>query len=339
MIDWVVLLTPVALLAVFSLLAFVGCAQILGIEEGVPRPPEENHPPTAVIADPVIAGLQVQLSGSGSSDPDSDPLSFNWAFGDNVTSTQSNPTHAYAAAGTYTVQLTVSDGALSDTATRSVTVASPAADAVLRLPGTDGNAATTPSAAALDLTGDLDLRVRLAATDWTPSDISHLIAKGMAYEFRLNTNGRLSIRWSDGMTRTEVSTEPVALQNGVPAWVRVTLDVDNGGVYEVRFHTSVDGTNWTELGMPITGALATSVVIDPGPLAIGARSNGNLAVAGDVYRAQVYDGIQEQNGTLVFDFDPAVADIGQTQLTDNVNGAPVTITQTGPTPAEIVAAP
>jgi PKD repeat protein len=339
MIDWVVLLTPVALLAVFSLLAFVGCAQILNIEEGVPRPPEENHPPTAVIANPVIAGLQVQLSGSGSSDPDNDPLVFDWAFGDNATSAQPNPTHTYAAAGTYAVLLTVSDGALTDTVARSVTVVSPPADAVLRLPGTDGNAATTPSAAALDLTGDLDLRVRFAATDWTPPNAGFLIAKATAYEFRLNTNGRLSIRWSDGMTRAEGSTESVGLQNGVSAWVRVTLDVDNGGVYEVRFHTSVDGSNWIDLGMPITGALATSVMIDPGPLAVGARANGEMAVAGDVYRAQVYDGIQEQGGTLVFDFDPAVANIGQTQLTDSANGAPVTITQAGPTPAEIVAAP
>jgi hypothetical protein len=39
MIDWFVLLTPLLLLPIFLLFAFIGCADILGIEEGVPREP------------------------------------------------------------------------------------------------------------------------------------------------------------------------------------------------------------------------------------------------------------------------------------------------------------
>src|SRR5262249_21110591 len=37
-------------------------------------------------------------------------LTFNWVFGDGATSTSSSPNHTYQSAGTYTAQLTVSDG-------------------------------------------------------------------------------------------------------------------------------------------------------------------------------------------------------------------------------------
>ncbi len=46
-------------------------------------------------------------------------VSWNWNFGDGGTSTAQNPAHAYTAAGTYTVSLTVSDGTISNTETKN----------------------------------------------------------------------------------------------------------------------------------------------------------------------------------------------------------------------------
>jgi len=50
-------------------------------------------------------------------------LTYSWNFGDGSSSTEANPTHQYAAAGDYTVVLTITDASgLTDTATARITV-------------------------------------------------------------------------------------------------------------------------------------------------------------------------------------------------------------------------
>lgn len=61
-----------------------------------------------------------------SSDADGSIASWNWDFGDGNSSTTQNPTHSYAAAGTYDALLTVTDdGGAQDAITYSVTVEEP----------------------------------------------------------------------------------------------------------------------------------------------------------------------------------------------------------------------
>ena len=50
------------------------------------------------------------------------PLSYEWDFGDGITSTLESPTHAYAAAGTYTVTLTATNAYGTDTTEAVITV-------------------------------------------------------------------------------------------------------------------------------------------------------------------------------------------------------------------------
>ncbi len=72
-----------------------------------------NGAPTANATADVTKGmdpLAVHFSSAGSSDPDQDPLTYAWDFGDGTTSTQANPSKTYVNKGTYTVELTVSDG-------------------------------------------------------------------------------------------------------------------------------------------------------------------------------------------------------------------------------------
>ncbi len=53
--------------------------------------------------------LQVHLSSADTFDPDNDPLTYFWDFGDGNFSTDPNPVHTYETAGTYSIVLTVSD--------------------------------------------------------------------------------------------------------------------------------------------------------------------------------------------------------------------------------------
>ena len=75
--------------------------------------PAGNVPPTADANGPYngTAGQQVSFDGSGSTDSDGTITAYNWTFGDGATGTGVNPTHTYAAAGTYDVSLTVVDDA------------------------------------------------------------------------------------------------------------------------------------------------------------------------------------------------------------------------------------
>ncbi|MFI6518294.1 PKD domain-containing protein [Spirillospora sp. NPDC050679] len=65
--------------------------------------------------------LKCGFNGSASSDPDGSIASYQWDFGDGGSATGATPEHTYAAAGTYTVKLTVTDDK-GATATRSDTV-------------------------------------------------------------------------------------------------------------------------------------------------------------------------------------------------------------------------
>lgn len=73
------------------------------------------------------SGLTANFT-DGSTDNDGTIVSRNWNFGNSTTSTATNPSCTYAAAGTYTVQLTVTDnGGLTANVSKSVTVTNPSA--------------------------------------------------------------------------------------------------------------------------------------------------------------------------------------------------------------------
>jgi PKD repeat protein len=74
--------------------------------------PPGNVAPVPKINPPSCLGLTCNFSGVGSSDPNTgDTFTYRWDFGDGLaTSTSSAPTHAFPAAGTYTVTLTTTDG-------------------------------------------------------------------------------------------------------------------------------------------------------------------------------------------------------------------------------------
>jgi PKD repeat protein len=95
-------------------------ATVLALNPASGQPPPDQ-PPVASFT-PSCTGLTCGFT-STSSDPDGTVTAYNWNFGDGATSTVQNPSHTYAAAGTYTVSLTVTDNSGSTGSTsQAVTV-------------------------------------------------------------------------------------------------------------------------------------------------------------------------------------------------------------------------
>ncbi len=74
---------------------------------------QSNQAPVAIASANPTSGstpLTVNFSSAGSLDPEGQPITYLWTFGDGTTSTAANPSHVYTLPGQYTVRLTVSDG-------------------------------------------------------------------------------------------------------------------------------------------------------------------------------------------------------------------------------------
>ena len=89
-----------------------------------------NQPPVAQASATPSTGptpLTVNFSSAGSSDPEGQPLTYSWNFGDSTTSILANPSHTYSTPGPYQVRLTVSDG-VNSTISSPLTVTAGTAD-------------------------------------------------------------------------------------------------------------------------------------------------------------------------------------------------------------------
>ncbi len=107
------------------------CLALTALLQSCNNPPvtPTNRAPIAIIAAGISAATvntALNFDASPSSDPDGDPLSYTWNFGDGTSALSGVTTaHTFTSAGTYTVTLTVSDGKASATTTRTITVSNP----------------------------------------------------------------------------------------------------------------------------------------------------------------------------------------------------------------------
>jgi hypothetical protein len=199
------------------------------------------------------------------------------------------------------------------------------------LPGVTGNYLSVPDEAALDITGDIDIRVQVAMDDWTPAATTILLNKNgtsnRAYDLRMSGTGFLQFSYSeDGSTSiTRTSTAATGISDGSTKWVRCTVDVDNGASgNDVKFFTSDNGATWTQLGSTVTNASVTSIFSGSLPVFIGAGNTTGVApVAGKFYRAQIYSDLTETNKVL--DVDTSVITSGAATTFTALTGQTVTV--------------
>lgn len=114
-----------------------------------------NRTPVAHVGGPYDGdeGNTISLALSGA-DPDGDALMFTWDLGDGTTGSSATPptSHAYVDDGSYTITLTVSDGAESASASTTAIVANVAPAATFAAPGSvdEGGSVTLALISALD---------------------------------------------------------------------------------------------------------------------------------------------------------------------------------------------
>ncbi|CAM1343946.1 cellulase family glycosylhydrolase [Tenacibaculum amylolyticum] len=84
-----------------------------------------NNPPVADFIKTITSGTtgaSVTVEAYASYDPDGDPLTYTWDFGDGTTEQGVTASHIYTENGLYTIKLTVSDGQVEDSKSETVIV-------------------------------------------------------------------------------------------------------------------------------------------------------------------------------------------------------------------------
>jgi hypothetical protein len=190
-----------------------------------------------------------------------------------------------------------------------VRVSVPAAGRYLRLPGDPAARASTPNVAALDIVGDLDIRVDATLANWdTGFDFVDLVGKWQAagqYSWRLSldTLGRPYLAWStDGTTIfNNFPDDLLPVPSSGRISFRVTLDVNNGagGNTAEFFYSLTPGTAgpWTLFGsFPTPGV--TSIFSSTSTLDVGDITGtvSGIPPVGKVHAIEVRNGI---NGSIV----------------------------------------
>ena len=189
----------------------------------------------------------------------------------------------------------------------------------------------------MSITGDIDIRIRLALNPWIKPTPQVLIQKNggasqlswLFYVFSFGT--RPAFEWTvDGTTQLDLaSSEVLVFADGSAQWLRVTLDVDNGAVgHDAKFYTSENGLNWSQLGTTQTGVGVTSIFDSSADLEI----TGTIFLpTSKIYYAEVRNGI---DGPVVAKFDPNKTTPGATSFVSST-GETWTINQSGSPKAEI----
>ncbi|MFI6274319.1 hypothetical protein [Streptomyces sp. NPDC050988] len=204
-----------------------------------------------------------------------------------------------------------------------------AGGAFLGMPGAIGDRAATPDAAALDITGDFEVRADAQLTNWlnasgalaTTEIVGKLAVTTDKSWFLGVRQNRIYFEWSaDGTNALGASStvQPVIPPSGRLS-VRATLDVNNGaGGRTITFYTSPSGTSgpWSQLGDPVVQSGTTSIFNSAVSLRVGDATNasGMTPAAGRCYAVEVRNGI---DGTIVANPDFSAQAPGTTSFTDD----------------------
>ena len=285
-----------------------------------------NAPPVAQANGPYTgtSGTAVQFSSSGSADSDGTIAVYAWDFGDGATSSAANPAHAYVAAGTYNVTLSVTDDSgdsASDSTTATIEAAAvnvpPSANAGGPYSGFVGDAISFDGSGSTDTDGsvvryDWNFGDSTTSADAGPSP-SHIYSAAGTYAITLTVIDDAGESDSATSTATVADQAPTAdgetqygsycaSCHGVP-WTEPAVDSSLTGVRRLAGarQCSIDGSIFGTYvfpdgapGMQFLQEIASNGAIDTA--AIAEYLNSQL-VTGEQYYVTACAGCHGEDGS------------------------------------------
>jgi hypothetical protein len=208
----------------------------------------------------------------------------------------------------------------------------------LILDGTSGAYASTPDSASFP-TGDAEFEWCGTLDSYSAASATTVLnakrgaaSSDISWSFLLRTDGTISFTHSSNGTSVPnsatVKSNAITLTDGVKAYFKATLDVDNGASgHTIAYYESSDGVTWDSLGSVVVAGV-TSIFNSTTPFTIGAQFTGgiNSRLTGKTFYSLVRDGI---DGTLAFDADFTAQGSNTTSFTESsANAATVTLNGT-----------
>jgi len=263
---------------------------------------DSNHPPQASFTAAPISGeapLTVTFDASASSDPDLDPLTYSWDFGDGSSpsppSNDSTASYIYSAGGTYTVVLTVDDGNGGiGTASQVITVTvnqSPVADAGAdqSVPDTDGNGSesvTLNGSNSYDPDGGT-----IVSFVWSEGGVQIATGASASVSFAVGSHTvTLTVTDDEGTTATDTVTIVVTAPANIPPTASFTYDCNGYAcTFDGSPSTDSDGNvvawHWTfGNGTSADGVTVNHTYASGGSYTVHLTATDNGGESGDDYQ-------------------------------------------------------
>jgi|GEM_PF-237165 len=198
-----------------------------------------NVAPTAAFTT-TATDLAVAVNGSGSTDTDGTVASYAWDFGDGATASGSTANHTYAAAGTYTISLTVTDNkGATGTVTHPVSVLAANVPPVAAFGST-----TTNLSAAFDASASTDSDGTIASYAWDFGDSKTGTGVSPTHVYTLPGSYVASLTVTDnrGGTSTVTHSVTVTAPNVAPTAAFTSTATNLGVATDATSSTDSDGS-------------------------------------------------------------------------------------------------
>jgi PKD repeat protein len=165
-----------------------------------------NVPPKASFTTS-LSGLTASVDGSSSSDSDGSIASYAWNFGDGATGSGASAQHTYAAGGTFTITLTVTDDrAGTDSVTKQVSVVAPNVAPVAAF-----TSSATNLALSVDGSGSSDPDGTIASYAWDFGDGATATGATAQHTYAVAGSYPVTLTVTDNQSATGTTTKQLTV--------------------------------------------------------------------------------------------------------------------------------